>query len=151
MAECMGNWIRPVFLAKQEKPRIAVTVARAVTILSLCWAGLVTFAEGAEPTDAGSKPGAVQVIPPEVKPREVSEAKIDTELFEVGLFEGETPESRTRSSFYTVFEFEGAEFRLRMRVHIPGQRPVGSNQFNLFHFSPFRELPCYANPVCSVN
>ena len=88
MAECMGNWIRPVFLAKQEKPRIAVTVARAVAILSLCWAGLVTFAEGAEPSEAGSKPGAIQVIPPEVKPREVSEAKIDTELFEVGLFAG---------------------------------------------------------------
>jgi outer membrane beta-barrel protein len=88
MAECMDNRIGPVFLARRERPRFAVTVGRAVVILSLCSAWLATVAEGAEPTDHDGKPGAVQVIPPEVKPREVSEAKIDTELFEVGLFAG---------------------------------------------------------------
>jgi len=88
MAECMDNRVEPVFLVQRKRPRFAVTLRTTVAILSVCWAGFAAVAEGAEPSDGGGKPGAVQVIPPEVKPREVSEAKIDTEMFEVGLFAG---------------------------------------------------------------
>jgi outer membrane beta-barrel protein len=88
MAECMDNWIRPIFLGRQKRRCLAVTAGRLIGMLFLCWAGLAAAGESTDVTGGDGKPGAVQVIPPEVKPREISEAKIDTEFFEVGLFAG---------------------------------------------------------------
>jgi outer membrane beta-barrel protein len=84
----MDNWFKRIFLGRRERPCLAVAVGKSVAILSLCWSGLTVAEEGAEVTDEGDKPGAVQVITPEVKPREVTEADIDTELFEVGVYVG---------------------------------------------------------------
>jgi outer membrane beta-barrel protein len=88
MAKCMGNWIKSIFLGGLLRLYYVVTVGGMIALLSLYRGGLAAAAEGTEVTDEGGKPGAVQVIAPEVKPREISEAKIDTELFEVGLFAG---------------------------------------------------------------
>jgi outer membrane beta-barrel protein len=86
MAECMDNWSEHLLLGRSNLRPLAVALGRTVAILALCWTGLAVSAEGTEPTDQEGKPGAVQVIEPEVKPREVSEADIDNEFFE--LFAG---------------------------------------------------------------
>jgi outer membrane beta-barrel protein len=84
----MANWLKYVFLGSGERPLPAVAIARSVAVISLCWAGLAAAAENVNVPGDGDKPPAVQVIKPEVKPREISEADIDTELFEIGLFAG---------------------------------------------------------------
>ena len=88
MAECMDNWFKRIFLGCREHPGIAVVVGKSVVILSMCWAGLAVSDEDVNATSGGDKPGAVQVIKPEVQPREVHEAAIDDESFEIGLYAG---------------------------------------------------------------
>jgi outer membrane beta-barrel protein len=88
MAECMDNWFKRILLGRRERPCLAMVVGKSVAILSLCWSGLTVADEGVKVTDEGDKPGAVQVITPEVKPREVSEDDIDTEFFEIGVYAG---------------------------------------------------------------
>jgi hypothetical protein len=73
----MDNWFKHIFLGRRERPCLAVAIGKTVAILSLCWSGLAVAEEGAKVTDEGDKPGAVQVITPEVKPREVTEADIE--------------------------------------------------------------------------
>lgn len=56
--------------------------------LSPCRSGLTVAEDGVKATDEGDKPGSVQAITPEAKPREVSEDDIDTEFFEIGVYAG---------------------------------------------------------------
>ena len=86
MAECMDNWNKRVFLGRIR--RYCLAVGRAVAIVSLLWASLVGAEENTNNIDTIDKPGAVQVIKPEVKPRDISEAEIDTEFFEIGVYAG---------------------------------------------------------------
>jgi outer membrane beta-barrel protein len=58
------------------------------TVLSLCLSGPAVAEEGSIQSERSDKPGAVQVIKPEVEPRKITEAKIDDEFFEVGAFAG---------------------------------------------------------------
>jgi len=82
MAECMGNWIKRFFLGH------SLVVARSVATILILWTGIAAAEDNADVAAGENKPGAVQVIKPEVEPREISEAKIDTEFFEIGLFAG---------------------------------------------------------------
>ncbi len=86
MAECMDNRYKRLFLGHTRCYFHAL--GKAVTVLSLFWACLAGAEESASINDEVDKPGAVQVIKPEVKPREVSEADIDTEFFEIGIYAG---------------------------------------------------------------
>lgn len=54
--------------------------------ISVCWAGAALAQGGADVEAEQSQP--VQVIEPEVKPQEVTEADIDDESIEVGLYVG---------------------------------------------------------------
>ena len=86
MAECMDNWIKRVFLGHSIQHSLVVT--RAAAIICILWAGIAAAEDNADVGADNNKPGAVQVIKPEVEPREITEAKIDTEFFEIGLFAG---------------------------------------------------------------
>jgi outer membrane beta-barrel protein len=84
----MENWLKYVFLGRGAGTLLVAAAGRSVVILTLCWGGLAIAAEGTGASGDGDKPPAVQVIKPEVKPREVSEADIDTEFFEIGVYAG---------------------------------------------------------------
>jgi outer membrane beta-barrel protein len=84
----MDNWFKCVFLRRREHPGLAMAVGKSLVILSMCWAGLAVSEEGGKATGDDTKPEAVQVIKPEVQPREVDEAAIDDESFEIGLYAG---------------------------------------------------------------
>ncbi|MEN8206051.1 MAG: outer membrane beta-barrel domain-containing protein [Pseudomonadota bacterium] len=84
----MENWFKHILLGRRERSLFAAAVGKSVVILSMCWMGLTVYGDDAEAAEADDKPGAVQVITPEVKPREVSEADIDDESFEIGVFAG---------------------------------------------------------------
>jgi outer membrane beta-barrel protein len=59
----------------------------ALLTLTLC-AGLAVGGQSAHGAEQDAKPAAVQVIKPEVVPREVTEDDIDDEFFEIGVFAG---------------------------------------------------------------
>lgn len=63
-------------------------IPRSIVMFALCWAGLVLAQNDALAADEQSKPAPVQVIAPEVQPREITEAQIDKEFFEVGAYIG---------------------------------------------------------------
>lgn len=84
----MDNRVKYVFLGHRGYAGLAVTLGRAMILFSLCWAGPALSEEAAGAAGEGDKPEAVQVIMPEVQPREVSEAAIDDESFEVGIYVG---------------------------------------------------------------
>ena len=84
----MENWFKHFLLGYGEHSCLALTVGKSLAMLSICWAGLTVSGEGAQAAESVDKPGAVQVILPEVKPREISEADIDDELFEIGVYAG---------------------------------------------------------------
>lgn len=84
----MENRIKHIFLRYRVLPCSRIAVASAVAILSVCWTGHAVSGEGSMAAESGDRPGAVQVITPEVKPREISEADIDDEFFEIGVFAG---------------------------------------------------------------
>ena len=88
MAKCMDNWLKRFFLGNQEHHRLGFTVGKSVVMLSLIWASIAMPQEVTQTTAGSDKPGAVQVIKPEVKPKEVTEAAIDDESFEIGIFAG---------------------------------------------------------------
>ena len=83
----MVNRFKHVFL-EQMKHSFPKSVLGKAALVSLCLCAPALAEEGAEAAKNGDKPGAVQVIKPEVEPREVTEAKIDDEFFEVGVFAG---------------------------------------------------------------
>lgn len=85
----MDNWFKRILLGCSGRRSVGVSLARAgIMMLSACAAGVALSAEAPDATATGDTPGAVQVIPPEVKPREVTEAAIDSESFEFGVFAG---------------------------------------------------------------
>lgn len=84
----MENRFKHILLGRRERSCFAAAVGKSLLILSMCWTGLTVFGYAATAAEAGDKPGAVQVITPEVKPREVPEADIDDESFEIGAFVG---------------------------------------------------------------
>ena len=88
MAERMDNWFKRLFLARRERHGIVFVVARSLVILTLGCTNAAVSAAETTAAGAGDKPGAVQVIKPEVQPRKVKEAAIDDESFEIGLFAG---------------------------------------------------------------
>jgi len=63
-------------------------IGRSIFMLSMIWSAMTLYVEGAVAAGTGDKPAPVQVITPEVKPREVSEADIDDEIFGVGVYAG---------------------------------------------------------------
>ena len=87
MAERMDNRFKQFLLARMCRTGIAAALGRSLLLLSMCWTGY-TAAEAADQAAEPGKPDAVQVILPEVQPREVSEDAIDDESFEFGIFAG---------------------------------------------------------------
>lgn len=88
MARCMDSWLKRILLGSRQRHGLALTAGRSVVIVSVFWMSLVLAGENTQAAGGSDKPGAVQVIPPEVKPQEVTEAAIDDESFEIGLFAG---------------------------------------------------------------
>ena len=84
----MDNWLKHILLGHRRSSRSAVTVCRWIALLAVCWACLTIWQTEAVAAEEGDKPEAVQVIKPEVKPREISEADIDDEFFEIGAYAG---------------------------------------------------------------
>lgn len=84
----MENRFKHILLGRRDRPCFAATVGKTLVILSMCWTGLTVFGYSAKAAAADDKAEAVQVINPEVKPREVTEAEIDDESFEVGAYIG---------------------------------------------------------------
>jgi outer membrane beta-barrel protein len=113
MAERMDTWFKHVFLGCRDTSDLALAAGRIIILCSLCWAGLVTSAEAAKTEGDGDKPDAVQVIMPEVQPREVSVAAIDDESFEIGLYAGvisiedfgSEPVFGVKASYYATEDF----------------------------------------------
>jgi len=87
MAECMDNWPERVLLGHSVQTAPANLAGRLIIVVALLWAGLALAQEDTGAPDPG-KPEPVQVIMPEVKPQEVTEAAIDDESFEIGIFAG---------------------------------------------------------------
>lgn len=72
----------------KHSSRIAAMIGKSAVLLSLLLSGAVMHVNCVVADEAVDKPAAVQVITPEVEPREVSEADIDDEIFGVGLYAG---------------------------------------------------------------
>ena len=88
MVEWMDSWAKRIFLVTPVRRMRGIAPGRMVILMGTFLAA-VNGVWGAEnQATEGSKPGAVQVIQPEVQPREVSEAAIDDESFEIGVFAG---------------------------------------------------------------
>ena len=88
MAGWMDSRAKCFLLGTRVRHRHGLAVSRLLFLLGTILAA-TAGAWGAENLPAeGAKPGAVQVIQPEVRPREVSEAAIDDESFEIGVFAG---------------------------------------------------------------
>lgn len=84
----MENWFKRLFLKPGRHFRPATLVGRTLIVMSVFWTGIAVSEDNTTTSDDGGKPGAVQVIKPEVKPRVVTEAEIDDEFFEVGAYGG---------------------------------------------------------------
>lgn len=84
----MDNRFERVFLAPKWTSAALRTFGRSVAVLATCWAGLSLSQNSAWAADESRKPEPVQVIAPEVKPREIKEADIDDEFFEIGAYVG---------------------------------------------------------------
>lgn len=88
MAGWMDSRAKRFLLGTRVRHMPGIAVSRLLLIMGTFLAA-AAGAWGAEnQTAEGVKPGAVQVIQPEVQPREVSEAAIDDESFEIGVFAG---------------------------------------------------------------
>jgi outer membrane beta-barrel protein len=84
----MENRIKHILLVHKHSSRIAAMIGKSAVLLSLLLSGAVMHVKCVVADDAVDKPAAVQVITPEVEPREVSEADIDDEIFGLGLYAG---------------------------------------------------------------
>jgi outer membrane beta-barrel protein len=84
----MDNWFKRILLGHSTLHDLAITAGKRFVILSMCWSCLISPAQQAAAAESGEKTDPVQVITPEVTPREVSEAKIDDESFEIGAYVG---------------------------------------------------------------
>lgn len=84
----MDTRTKCVFLGRRDILDLAVAFGRWLLLLSVLWSGLAICDDQPKADSQSENADAVQVIKPEVKPREVKEAAIDDESFEVGLFLG---------------------------------------------------------------
>jgi outer membrane beta-barrel protein len=84
----MDTRTKCVFLSCRRISAFGTVLGKSLLLLSLLWPGLAMSEEQPKADSQSDETGAVQVIKPEVKPREVKEAAIDDESFEVGLFLG---------------------------------------------------------------
>jgi outer membrane beta-barrel protein len=75
-------------LSRREISAFGTILGKSLLLLSLLWPGLALSDDQPKANSQSDNTSAVQVIKPEVKPREVKEAAIDDESFEVGLFLG---------------------------------------------------------------
>ena len=88
MAGWMDSRSKRFFLGTRIRHMYGIVVRRLLFILGIFTTVSAGVWGGENPPEDGGKPGAVQVIQPEVQPREVSEAAIDDESFEIGIFAG---------------------------------------------------------------
>lgn len=88
MAGWMDSRAKRFFLGTRIRHMYGIVVRRLLFILGIFTTVSAGVWGGENPPEDGGKPGAVQVIQPEVQPREVSEAAIDDESFEIGIFAG---------------------------------------------------------------
>jgi outer membrane beta-barrel protein len=84
----MENWLKYLLLGRTARPCLAAVAGKSIFLLSICLAALDASTGGAFAAEVEDKPAAVQVITPEVKPREVEEADIDDEIFGIGVYAG---------------------------------------------------------------
>lgn len=84
----MGDWFKHVLLGHGAHAGCFAALGRSLAVLGVCWMGFGGLSQNATAADSDSKPEPVQVITPEVEPREISEAKMDDEFFEVGIYAG---------------------------------------------------------------
>lgn len=84
----MENRIKHILLVRKDSTWIAAMIGKSAVLLSLLLSGTVMHVNSVVADDSVDKPAAVQVITPEVEPREVSEADIDDEIFGVGIYAG---------------------------------------------------------------
>jgi outer membrane beta-barrel protein len=84
----MENRIKHILLVREVRSRFAAIIGKPAVLLALLFSGIAMHANCVMADEAVDKPVAVQVITPEVKPREVSEADIDDEIFGVGFYAG---------------------------------------------------------------
>jgi len=84
----MENWFKHILLERNTCSCIAAMTGKSIFLLSMLWSGMVLYMDCAVAAEDSDKPAAVQVITPEVKPREVSEADIDNEIFGIGVYAG---------------------------------------------------------------
>jgi outer membrane beta-barrel protein len=88
MVEWMDSRAKRFFLVTPVRRMRGIAPSRLVILMGTLLAAADGVWGAENQTTEGSKPGAVQVIQPEVQPREVSEAAIDDESFEIGVFAG---------------------------------------------------------------
>jgi outer membrane beta-barrel protein len=84
----MENRIKHILLVRKDSSWIAEMIGKSALLLSLLLSGTVMHVNCVVADDSVDKPAAVQVITPEVEPREVSEADIDDEIFGIGFYAG---------------------------------------------------------------
>ena len=84
----MAIGIEHVFLARSTRCGAVAGTGWLAFLLCLCWPGTGVLAADAGAAGEADRPAAVQVITPEVEPREVEEADIDDEFFEIGVYAG---------------------------------------------------------------
>lgn len=84
----MAIGIEHVFLARSMRHGAVAGVGCLAFLLCLTWPGTGVLAADAGAAGKADRPAAVQVITPEVEPREVKEADIDDEFFEIGAYVG---------------------------------------------------------------
>jgi outer membrane beta-barrel protein len=84
----MENWLKHFLLGCGAKAGFAALIGKSILLLPICWMCLTVYVADATAAESDDKPVAVQVITPEVKPREVKEADIDDEIFGIGVYAG---------------------------------------------------------------
>ncbi len=84
----MENRVQHILLKHRHTDGFRRLALPAIVLLYLGWASVAWADEGAGGAKGGEQTDAVQVILPEVQPREVTEDEIDDEFFEVGAFVG---------------------------------------------------------------
>lgn len=84
----MENRLKYILLDCIACSRIAAMTGKSFLMLSMFWLATIFYADVSVADETVDKPAAVQVITPEVKPREVSEADIDNEILGVGVYAG---------------------------------------------------------------
>jgi len=84
----MENWLKHILLGRRARTSLAALIGESIFLISMSWMSLTVFVDDVNAAENDDKPAAVQVITPEVKPREVKEADIDDEIFGLGVYAG---------------------------------------------------------------